>query len=131
MSRLRQATTISDSGGFFRPRFLFNVALVSALVLGGNCAFGSDDQFVPSLETESLSNPVSGTGLVLPISNPLPLAAQQPDIFHDSSFSTLAGDFDGVPVEPIPVPLPPGVATGMIGLVAAAIARYRWRLRRA
>lgn len=131
MSRLRRATTIAYSGGLPRPRFLFNLALVSALVVGGTNAFGSDDQSVPSVVTESLSNPISGTGLVLPISNPIPLAAQQPDLFHDESFSTVESDFNGVQIEPIPVPLPPGFATGLIGLVAAAIARYRWRLRRA
>ena len=67
------------------------------------------------------------TGLVLPISNPLPLST-------GSGFDPATGatyQLGAVPPAPIPVPLPPGLAMGAIGLVAAGIARYRWNARRA
>lgn len=131
MSRLRRATTKSFSGKTFCPSVLFNFTLASVLFAGGSFAFGADDQSGSPLLADSLSNPISGSGLVLPISAPIPLAAHQRDLLPDSSFSPLSDGLGAVPVEPIPVPLPPGVATGMIGLVAAAIARHRWKLRRA
>ncbi len=131
MNRLRRATTISSAGLAVCPTFLFNLALISAITACGSSAFAADDQSSSLLFTESLSNPISGTGLVLPICYPMPLAEQQSDMLRESSFATLSGGYGDSPVEPIPVPLPPGVATGMIGLCAAAIARYRWKLRRA
>ncbi len=132
MSRLRRATTISFSGKLFRPISLVNFVFVSALCVGGSSAFAVEDQSAgPSLITGSWSDPLYGAGLVLPISNPTTPESERSELFRDSSFSTLSDDFGATPVEPIPVPLPPGAATGLIGLVAAGIARYRWKLRRA
>lgn len=65
-------------------------------------------------------------GLVLPMTNSMPLTSASPEVQEDASrLVTPAAES----AEPIPVPLPPGAVTGFIGLGGAALARWWWTRR--
>lgn len=81
--------------------------------------------------TQRPSDDLTASGLVLPISDPMLFSGTGVRPARDLRFSAVGGDLDNSPAQPIPVPLPPGAATGAIGLVAAGIAGHYWRARRA
>jgi hypothetical protein len=125
MSRLRRATKRHrcehyTAGAPIRSLVIVSIVLASA-------AFVRADEAM-----EPLSEPATESGLVLPLPNSTPLSASQDNLLSQrSTFSTIDDSTTGAQGQPIPVPLPPGVWSGVIGLVAVVIARSRWKMRRA
>lgn len=131
-SRTRRATSMKCFQSLHRqPVINLTVGLaVTAALLVGTCTASAAEDVEPSTATDQLflSDSQYESGFILPLDDPR-LGVDQPTFEPAVRLTGLSGDTESA--EPIPVPLPPGVATGMIGLAAVAIARYRFKLRRA